>query len=151
MRTPLLVMSAVFLLLTGCNPQGADSEIKVKNVAEDPACNPTPVRFFQSEQQAKSITEQINGIDQAVAVHIDDELDVAIKVTNFNRFNLKNIEKEVSKKLKAAFPKENIHVTSDKKLIDELQKLSDTPWSTKQEEACKQKKKIKKIEDQMKG
>ncbi|NGQ93982.1 sporulation protein [Brevibacillus sp. SYP-B805] len=149
MRTILLVLS-LFFLFTGCTQQSGP-QTKTKSAAEDPQCIPTPVRHFDSEQKAKAIAERVGGIDRAVAVQIDNELDVAIQVSNFNRLRLESIRKDVAKKLKSAFPKTNIHVTSDKKLIDELQKLSETPWSTKKEEACKQKKKIKKIEQQMKG
>ncbi|MEJ8545642.1 YhcN/YlaJ family sporulation lipoprotein [Brevibacillus borstelensis] len=157
MRTIIVVVSLV-LFATGCNPQAnqqsnqqSNQQAKTQSAAEDPLCKPTPVRFFDKEQKAKSITEQVNGIDKAVAVHIDKELDVAIQVSNFNRFRLKEIEKEVGEKLKIAFPDSSIHVTSDKKLIDELQKLSDTSWSNKEEAACKQKKKLKQIEKDMKG
>jgi hypothetical protein len=140
----------LFILVTGCTQQSSP-QTKAKSATEDPLCNPIPIRYFHLEQKAKSIAEQVDGIDNVVAVQIDDELDVAIKVSNFNRLRLKSIRKEAAQKLKAAFPKTKIHVTSDKKLIDELQKLSDTPWSTNQKEACKQKKKLKHIEKQMKG
>lgn len=149
MRTTVVLLS-LSLFVTGCTQQ-ANPQTKAKTTAEDPMCKPTPVRHFDAEQKAKAITEQIAGVDQAVAVQIDDELDVAIKVTNFNRLRLEALRKEVAKKLKEEFPQAKIHVTSDKKLINELQELSDTPWSTKQEEACKQKKKIKQIEKRMKG
>lgn len=149
MRAILLILS-LCLLVTGCNPK-SDQQAKTQSAKEDPMCKPTPIRYFDSEQQAKAVTEQVNGIDKAVAVRIDDELDVAIQVSNFNRFRLASIEKEVAQKLKSSFPDAKIHVTSDKKLIMELQKLSDTPWTNKQEEACKHKKALKKIEDDMKG
>ncbi len=138
------------LLLTGCSQQ-SNQQTQTQSVEKDPMCNPTPVRYFHSERDAKAIAEQVDGVDEAVVVQIDNEMDVAIKITNFNRFKFESIEKEVGKKLKATFSESNIHVTSDKKLINELQKLSDTPWTNKQKEACKQKKKIKEIEKQMKG
>lgn len=149
MRTLLLVV-AMCLFVAGCNPK-PDQQAKTKTAAEDPLCKPTPIRYFDSEQKAKAITEQVNGIDRAVAVRIDDELDVAIEVSNFNRFRLESIEKEVGQNLKNSFPDAKIHVTSDKKLIMELQKLSDTPWTNNQAEACKQKKTLKQIEKDMKG
>lgn len=149
MRTLLCVLS-LFLLVTGCT-QPSKPETKAKSVAEDPLCKPTPIRHFDWEQQAKSIAEQVDGIDHAVAVHIDKELDVAIHVSNFNRLRLESIEKEVAQKLKAAFPQAKVHVSSDKKIMAELQKLYETPWSAQAEEACKQKKNLKRIEKLMKG
>lgn len=149
LRTILCVL-ALFLLVTGCAQQ-SQSETKAKSAAEDPLCNPTPVRHFDLEQKAKSITEEVDGIDQAVAVQIDKELDVAIQVSNFNRLRLESIRKEVAQKLKAAFPSASIHVSSDKKIMNDLEKLNKTPWSIKREEACKQKKNLIRIEKQMKG
>ncbi|MDR7315545.1 YhcN/YlaJ family sporulation lipoprotein [Brevibacillus nitrificans] len=148
MRTILLVAS-LCLFTAGCSPQ-ANQQAKTQSAAQDP-CQPTPIRYSDSEQKAKAITEQVSGIDKAVAVRIDDELDVAIKVSNFNRFRLESIEKEVAQKLKSSFPDTKIHVTSDKRLIMDLQQLSDTPWTNNQEDACKHKKTLKKIEDDMKG
>jgi hypothetical protein len=149
LRTILLAMS-LFVWVTGCTQQ-SNPETKARTAAEDPLCHPTPVRHFDWEQQAKSIAEQVKGIDQAVAVQIDDELDVAIKVSNFNRLRLESLRKEVSQQLKTAFPKANIHVTSDKKLWMDLQKLSETPWSPNPKKACKQKKQLKQMEKRMKG
>ncbi|KQL45027.1 sporulation protein [Brevibacillus choshinensis] len=150
MRTILLVVS-MCLFVAGCNPQ-SNQQAKTKSAAEDPLCKPTPIRYYDSEQKAKAITEQVKGIDKAVAVRIDDELDVAIEVSNFNRFRLESIEKEVGEKLKNSFPDAKIHVTSDKRLIKELQNLNSTPWAAdNQAEACKQKKTLKQIEKDMKG
>jgi hypothetical protein len=149
LRTTLFVLS-LLVLLTGCNQQSSP-QTKAKSAEEDPLCNPTPVRYFHLEQKAKSIAQQVDGVDQAVAVQIDDELDVAIQVSNFNRLKLESIRKEVSRKLKAAFSKTKVHVSSDQKVIDELQKLSDTPWSANVKDACKQKKKLKQIEKLMRG
>lgn len=149
MRTMLLMMSLIFFL-TGCTEESR-TQTKAKSPAEDPLCNPTPIRYVKWEEKAKQVAGQVDGVDKTVAVQIDDELDVAISVSNFNRFRLESIEKEVSQKLKEAFPDTEVHVTSDKKLIDELQKLSDEPWAGEQEKACKQKKKLKQIEKDMKG
>jgi hypothetical protein len=137
LRATLLVLS-LFILCTGCNQQ-SNPQTKAKSATEDPLCNPTPIRYFHWEQKAKSLAEQVDGIDNAVAVQIDNELNVAIQVSNFHRLRLESIRKEVAQKLQTVFPKTNIHVSSDKKIIHDLQKLSDAPWSSKQKEACKQK------------
>ncbi|MGC5328353.1 sporulation protein [Brevibacillus sp. SYSU BS000544] len=149
MRITLLVIS-LFLVISGCTQQ-SNPQTKTKSAAEDPLCNPVPIRKLDSEQKGKAIAQLVNGVDKAVAVHIDDELDVAIEVTNFNRLRLESIEKEVAQNLKAEFPKIKIHVSSDKKILNELQKLSDMPYASEQKGACDQKKKLKQIEKQMKG
>ncbi|WP_103110430.1 YhcN/YlaJ family sporulation lipoprotein [Brevibacillus reuszeri] len=149
MRTTLVVLSFA-LLMTGCG-SNSESKAQVQSKEAEPLCAPAPVRYEQWEEQAKSIAGQVKGIDQVVAVQIDKELDVAVKVTNFNRFRLESIQKEVAKRLKDAFPDSDIHVTADKKLIRELQKFGENPWPTDVKEACKQKKKFKQFEKKMKG
>ncbi|MGG1661140.1 YhcN/YlaJ family sporulation lipoprotein [Brevibacillus sp. NRS-1366] len=149
MRSTLVVL-AFTLLITGCSSQ-SNSKAGIQSKEQEPLCSPAPVRYMQWEEQAKSIAGQVKGVDSAVAVQIDNELDVAVKVSNFNRFRLESIKKQVAEQLKAAFPKSDIHVTSDKKLNRELQKISEKPWPTDVKEACKQKKKFQQIEKQMKG
>ncbi|WP_019119568.1 YhcN/YlaJ family sporulation lipoprotein [Brevibacillus massiliensis] len=146
MRIKPLILS-LFVLLTGCAAQ-SNQQTKAASAAE---CKETPVRHFHVEKTVKSIVEQVPGVDDAVAVQIDKELHVGIKISNFNRLRFKSIEKNTAKKLKEAFPKSNIHISSDKAIINELQMLSNTPWSSKREDACKQKKQMKDIEDRMKG
>ncbi len=173
MRITLFVL-VLFLLLSGCNQQSTKQsgnqqsgkqstqqsgkqtnqqpqQSKAQTAGTDAKCEQTPVRNFQAEKHVQALAKQVAGIDRAVAVQIDNELDVGIEMSNLNRFKFKSIHKEVAEKLKAAYPNTKIHVTSDKKLISELEKLNRTPWSTKHDEACKQKKQIKKIEKDMKG
>ncbi|WP_312117260.1 YhcN/YlaJ family sporulation lipoprotein [Brevibacillus reuszeri] len=149
MRTILVVLS-VALLMTGCSSK-SDSKAKTQSKEAEPLCAPAPVRYEQWEEQAKAIAGQVKGIDQVIAVQIDKDLDVAVKVTNFNRFRLESIQKEVSKRLKEAFPESDVHVTADKRLIRDLQKFSENPWPMDVKEACKQKKQFKQFEKKMKG
>lgn len=150
LRATLVVLTVAFALtVTGCTNQSG-TETKQKSEAE-PLCMPVPVRHYQWEEQARTITASVKGIDKVVAVQIDKELDVAIQVTNFNRFRLEAIQKEVGKKLKEAFPEANVHVTADKRLIKDLQTLSEEPWPTDVKAACQKKKSLKGIEKKMKG
>lgn len=147
-RATFVVLTLAFaLIVTGCTKQsGTETKQKTESL-----CMPVPVRHYQWEERARSITASVKGIDKIVAVQIDKELDVAIQVTNFNRFKLESIQKEVGKKLKEAFPDANIHVTADKRLIKDLQRLSDEPWPTDVKAACQKKKSLKEIEKKMKG
>lgn len=156
-RATFVVLTLAFALaVTGCTKQSgtetkkSGTETKQKAEAE-PLCMPVPVRHYQWEERARSITASVKGIDKIVVVQIDKELDVAVQVTNFNRFKLESIQKEVGKKLKEAFPDANIHVTADKRLLKDLQRLSDERWPTDVKEACQKKKSLKEIEKKMKG
>lgn len=148
----LCSLLCLLLICTGCaQQQQTKSKPQAQSTAQDPECNPTPIRFFQGEQQAENLAEHINGIDQAVAVHIDNELNVALKVTHFDRLRLKSLRKQVQQKLKTYFTNDHIHVTTDTKLFDELEKLNKKAWSNENQKACKQMKKLKNIEKQMRG
>ncbi|GEB32372.1 MULTISPECIES: YhcN/YlaJ family sporulation lipoprotein [Brevibacillus] len=148
MRTILAIL-AIALVMTGCSGKN-NAQTQQQNKAE-PLCTPVPVRHAEWEEQAKAIAAKVDGIDEVVAVQIDNDLNLAIKVSNFNRFKLQSIEKEVAGKLKTAFPDSKVHVTSDKKLFMDLQSMSGTPWPTDVKEACQKKKAAKELEKKMKG
>ncbi|MEX1030833.1 MAG: YhcN/YlaJ family sporulation lipoprotein [Paenibacillaceae bacterium] len=118
----------LILLCSGCAQQSnqqlkQQSKSQSQSLIQDPECNPAPICYFHYEQKAKALSEQINGIDQAVAVRIDNELNVALQVSNFDRLRLQSLRKKTSQKLKASFPEDQIHVTTDSKLYKELEKL----------------------------
>jgi len=69
----------------------------------------------------KMITKE--EISDVKAVNTDNELLAAIKVRNFNRFRLKNIEKSVKSDLKKMYPDYDVFVSSDKKMFWELEKI----------------------------
>ena len=148
----LCSLLCLILICTGSGcAQQQQTKPQAQSTVQDPECIPTPTRFFHLEQQAENLAEQINGINQAVAVHIDNELNVALKVTNFDRLRLKSLRKEVQQKLKTYFTNDHIHVTTDTKLFDELEKLNKKAWLNENQKACKQMKKLKNIEKQMRG
>ena len=73
----------------------------------------------QVEETAKTVASVKDGI----AVVIDRDIAVAVKVTGFDRLRLKAIRQEVSDKIKKTAPDYHIHVTTDKKLFSELRKV----------------------------
>jgi hypothetical protein len=62
-------------------------------------------------------------ISDVKALNTDKELLVAIKVENFNRFRLKNIEKSVKSDIEKIYPDYKVLVSSDKKMFWELEKI----------------------------
>lgn len=109
------------------------------------------MRHFDNEQQATQLARQTKGVDDAVAVQIDDKLNVALKVSNFNRLRLKPIRKETFDRLEKALPEVELHVTTDSKLYKELEKMNRKAWTNDQKKACEEKKKLEQIEEMMKG
>ncbi|MCM3413194.1 YhcN/YlaJ family sporulation lipoprotein [Metabacillus litoralis] len=66
--------------------------------------------------------EEISGVK---AVNTDKELLLAVKVDQFDRFRLKNIEKKVKSDLEKAYPNYKILVSTDSKMYLELEQLEE--------------------------
>ena len=133
------------ILLTGCN-----AAEKPQGNAQKPM--ELPVIDRVALEEAKGIAKENRRVDEVAAVTLKDELYVGLKVTNFNRFFLRSIRKDVHGRLKDQFPKRAIHVTTDSKLFDELSRLEgqirEDPWGMDREGL---KRKLDKIHEDMKG
>ena len=133
----------IFLLLVGCGGQKA-------KLAQIETTTPEAFRLDLSNFLGSS-AKKVDGVDDAVAVVMDKEASVALKVTGFDRFRLKPIKKEVSRRLKGYVSKDfKLRVTTDKKIYKELNNL-------KQEAVKKKKpsieltKQFRKIQKDMRG
>jgi hypothetical protein len=133
------------LLLTGC--QAAE---KPQEKAQGPT--ELPVIDRMALEETKKIAKENRRVDEVAAVTLKDELYVGLNVTNFNRFFLRSIRKDVYGRLKDQFPGRAIHVTTDSKLFDDLSRLEDRirkdPWGVDREDL---KRKLYKIHEDMKG
>jgi hypothetical protein len=151
----IVCFSLILTTSTGCAVERSEQSKQkaqqqgTQSTTKDPQCTPIPTRHFEYEDRAEIIANQVDGVDQVVAVFIDNEMNVALQVTNFNRLKLKAIRKKAAQNLKGAFPKANIHVTTDSKLFNELEKLNSQEWT--KNKACEHKKKLKQIEKDMRG
>lgn len=74
-------------------------------------------------EQAKEKLRHDENIDQVLAVNSKDNLVIAIEVPHMKRFQLKKIEKQATKKMKKAFPDMTVHLSTDKKIVMELDEL----------------------------
>lgn len=132
------------LLLTGC--QVAEKPRDDRQLAQ------LPVIDRPALEETKQIAKENRRVDEAVAVALKDELYVGLKVTNFNRFFLRSIRKDVHERLKDRFPGRKVHVTTDSKVFDELSRLEGRvrkdPWGMDREDL---RRKLYKIHEDMKG
>lgn len=115
------LLSLVFIV--GCAKQDPTYE-----PTEQKATDYTPLSNKGIEQQhpaneAKQLLSQYEEVSAVNAVHYDDELIVAIQIEQEDRFSLDHLEKEFQKKLKKSFPKLKIDLSTDQKLLFELDKL----------------------------
>ncbi|WP_026562852.1 YhcN/YlaJ family sporulation lipoprotein [Bacillus sp. J37] len=97
-----------------------------------------------NEAKEKVIKEkEVSGVK---AVNTDKELLLAVKVDQFDRFRLKNIEKKVKSDLEKAYPNHKIIVSTDSKMYLELEQLEQKLQKDKTE-----KKTLKKEFDKIKS
>ena len=64
-------------------------------------------------------------ISEVMAVNTDKDILVAIKVKQFDRFQLKKIEKNIKTELEKQYPNYSILVSADQKMYFELVKLDE--------------------------
>ncbi len=98
-----------------------------------------PAQKPQAQQQSLDKNMSANGelagrvVDRAKTVGevkdcavmiLDREISVAVRVTGFDRLKLKSIRKEVYEKISHMAPGYQVHVTTDKKLYSEVEKLN---------------------------
>ncbi|WP_428912306.1 YhcN/YlaJ family sporulation lipoprotein [Niallia sp. Krafla_26] len=122
LKWPTFLLFLIIMSLgTGCT----DNQ---KQIGENQNSNISKVHTNKASDQSvanhakeKIITKE--EISNVKAVNVDKELVVAIKVENFNRFRLKNIEKSVKSDLEKKYPDHHVFVSADKKMFWELEKI----------------------------
>ncbi|MCA1031125.1 YhcN/YlaJ family sporulation lipoprotein [Bacillus timonensis] len=75
------------------------------------------------DQEAVHTVESYEEVTKAVAIHIDNELLVAIQLKQWDKFRTKSIEKKLKEKLKSEFPEHTITLSSDLKIFIETKKI----------------------------
>ncbi|MFB5089340.1 YhcN/YlaJ family sporulation lipoprotein [Psychrobacillus sp. PGGUH221] len=117
-----LLILMVIGLCSGCNgnqDQFADANEDLK-VSEVNISKPIS-QSVANQAKENTITEE--EISNVKAVNTDKELLVAIKVKQFDRFQLKKIEKNVKTDLEKMYPDYKILVSTDQKMYFEIDKL----------------------------
>ncbi|MFD1425321.1 hypothetical protein JOD24_000033 [Kroppenstedtia sanguinis] len=134
-------------ILSGCNQQAQETPKPEKPLplAQHQATDP------QRMDAAKKIARQDGRVKEATAVIIKKDLSVGLKVENFNRFFLKDIRKTVFHRLRKTYPQYQIHVTTDHKLFDSLQKMETELREQPPLNPTSAQKKLRKINTDMKG
>ncbi len=146
----------LLLLNTGCSAlTGPEKKPRTEKAKSSPA------EQVQVDPEAagrfKQIAQKVKGVDEATAVVINKDISVALKVSGFDRLRLKQIREEVHDKITATAVKDSqVHVTTDKKLFSEIQKLEQQiKVSAENKEFNKEmvriKSKLSKINEDMQG
>jgi hypothetical protein len=103
-----LSITTVFLL-SGC--LGSEKEIQIHNSTDE------------NEKKTEEVFKNDNRLTNAVAVFHNKDVIAGISVRTFSRFHKTKIEKELKAELENLYPKFDITVSADSKIIMETKKL----------------------------
>lgn len=112
-------------LLVSCSQGQAEKE---SQLALMKTTNPTPTVTGKNNEQdkVKSIEREVESIDEIYDVAVvkgKKATLVVYKVKHMQRFRMKQIEKDLNKKLEEEYPKEEFTVSSDYKIFLEAVRL----------------------------
>ncbi|QHZ45932.1 MULTISPECIES: YhcN/YlaJ family sporulation lipoprotein [unclassified Bacillus (in: firmicutes)] len=136
------------LFASGCqnadDPADQNQSMAVRHVnARNEATNQT------AANKAKDLLFKKEEVTEVRGASRDKDLVLAVQVEQFDRFRLKDIEKQSKDMLKKHFPGYRIEVSTDQKIFWELDKLEQRIESKKMSDK-KLKKRIEKIKKLMK-
>ena len=118
----LLLLLTIIGIGSGCNENQNQMGYNNNDLSISQVHSSKPIdQSVANRAKEKMITK--DEITDVRAVNTDKELLVAIKVENFNRFRLKTIEKTVKSDLEKIYPNYKVVVSSDKKMLWELEKI----------------------------
>ncbi|MFJ8234159.1 YhcN/YlaJ family sporulation lipoprotein [Ureibacillus sp. NPDC094379] len=115
-----LLILMIIGLCTGCNGnRGQDTN---ENLNDSQVSKPISQSVANQVIENVSLEEEISNV---MAVNTDKDILVAIKVKQFDRFQLKKIEKNIKSELEKNYPNYSILVSADQKMYFELVKLDE--------------------------
>lgn len=142
MKKLLLLLALV--LFVGCSSSAQKHEVKVLQLGEKAIVDQ------KKADEAKKIVAKMDEVIAVKGVNLDDDIYIAPQVTQFARLKLEKIRKESFEKIKKVYPNANVHVSTDKKIFMELEKLENQLRANKINKETLEKK-LKKLEEDMKG
>ena len=103
-------------------------------------------------EKVKETVKTVKGVEDSTAVVINKEISAAIKVTGFQRLQLKKIREEAYKQIKDANQGYTVRLTSDKKLFSLIQKAEgEARENPRGDKAREIRQKVVKINQDMRG
>ncbi|MEH7250706.1 YhcN/YlaJ family sporulation lipoprotein [Neobacillus niacini] len=121
----LMIVTACVSLLGSCS-QGKN--VNDSQLALMKTTNPNPIVTERNngEDTVKKIEREVSSFDELYDVAVvkgKKETLVVYKVKHMQRFKMKKIERDLTKRLEKNYPKENIAVSSDYKIFLEAVRL----------------------------
>lgn len=149
----LVILIGMSTWATGCANQGGPPRKPLPQQQRDnqeiKQLQVSPV--FMLTQRAKAAAVTVPGVENSTAVVLDRNISLAIQVHGFDRLRLNKIRGAVHNQVTGLAPGYEVHVTSDKKLFFELQKIEQQIQREGESAYPDLKAKVDKINEQMKG
>lgn len=115
-----LILSLLLLTMCGCAMQNTPEK---KPQQQQDGTQEQVHTDPELAEQVKETASMVESVKDSTAVVVNNNISAAIKVTGFDRLRLKPIRKEVYDKITKIAPEYEVHVTTDKKLFAEIQKI----------------------------
>jgi hypothetical protein len=121
----LIIVMVFASVMVSCNQ---DKNVNDSQLALMKTTNPNPIVTEKNigEDKVKKIEKEVSNFDELYDVAVvkgKRNTLVVYKVKHMHRFKMSKIEKDLTKRLKKNFPKENITVSSDYKIFLEAVRL----------------------------
>lgn len=107
----------IILMITGCNVGGQGEDVRPLFMGANKIIDQTEADI------AKQLILSMDEVVEVKGVNIEENIYIVAKVKQFDRFFLERIRALAHKKVKKRFPDANVHVSTDKKVFLELEKL----------------------------
>lgn len=116
----ILGFSFILFLLMGCTQ--ANLEEENTNVKLTKLNNQSEINLDLSDQVKEDLKNNSN-IKTVHGANLNNNLVLAMEIPQMSRFNIKEIEKDVKTKIKNNFKNVEVHLSTDKKIVMELEQL----------------------------
>lgn len=134
----------IVLMFTGCNVGGQGEDVRPLFIGTNKIIDQTKADF------AKQLILSMDEVVEVKGVNVDEDIFIVAKVKQFDRFFLERIRAAAHDKVKKRFPDAKVHVSTDKKVFLELEKLERKVNNNEIDKKAIDKE-IKRIEKFMKG
>lgn len=147
----LFMIISIFLLAcaAGCNMQNPPAQ-KPQSQQSRGSQDQVQVDHVLAEA-VKQEVETIDGVEESTAVVINRDISVAARVTGFDRLRLRSIRQEMASKAESIAPGYKVHVSTDKKVFAELQKVENQINQSRVKSMSGLKNRVKKLNQDMHG
>lgn len=118
----LFGLTLILMLCTaGCTLQ--NSPVQKPQTRQQQSLNKAVPAEVELAGRAGDKARTVDAVKDSTAVVLGKEISVAVRVTGFDRLKLKTIRRNVHEKISQMAPGYQVHVTTDKKIFSELEKL----------------------------